>query len=52
MKIKTVEVAMKKFFITAAVLAALGFVPVVAQEIKEMPMKGQIPMMEGIPMKA
>lgn len=31
--------------------AALGGFPVLAQEKKDMPMKGQTPMKEGMPMK-
>jgi hypothetical protein len=42
---------MKKFLMGVILSAALGFVPVLAQEKKEMPMKGPMPMKEGMPMK-
>jgi hypothetical protein len=42
---------MRKVFTAVMLSAALGFVPVLAQEKKDMPMKGQIPTKEGMPMK-
>ena len=45
------EVAMKKALITVALVVAVGFVPVLAQENKDMPMKGPMMMNEGTSFK-
>ena len=42
---------MRKVFTAVILSAALGFVPALAQEKKDMPMKGQMPTKEGMPMR-
>ena len=42
---------MKKIVMAATLSAVLGFVPALAQERKDMPMKGGMPPKEGMPMK-
>ena len=43
---------MKEVFTAGGCISdALGLVPVLAQEKKDLPMKGQMPMKEGMPMK-
>ena len=42
---------MKKVLLAVVLSAALGVVPVLAQEKGNAPMKGQMPMKEGTPMK-
>jgi hypothetical protein len=42
---------MKKIILAVLLLAAVGAVPLIAQEKKDMPMKGQMPAKEGMPMK-
>jgi len=42
---------MKKIMVAATLVASLGFLPVGAQENKDMPIKGPMPMNEGMPMR-
>ena len=42
---------MRKVFTAVILSGALSFVPALAQEKKDMPMKGQMPTKEGMPMK-
>ena len=42
---------MKKLILATLLSAAIGGAPLVAQEKKDMPMKGPMPTKEGMPMK-